>query len=162
MQGGREEVLKNAPFEAKHDPPRQPQFLGTGYYYWDYNIEYAKIYGKRKYPYGFFVIETEMNLTFGTFLDLVGRRQDMEILLKLKYRLAKIYKPASGWFLGSFIEFLKILQFEPGYEDIFPYKAVRVGEVKGETPYMNRGSLHQMLTLTLSGNKIPEYPAPSS
>lgn len=153
MQGGRDEVLKNAPFEAKHDPPRQHQFLGTGYYYWDYNLEYAKIYGKRKYPYGFFVIETEINLAFGTFLDLVGRRQDMDILLKLKSRLAKIYKPASGWFLGSFIEYLKVLQFEPGFENIFPYKAVRVidmavkREDENEVKFVDKSDMYAYVNL---------------
>lgn len=101
-------------------------FLGTGYYYWDYNLNYAKTYGTRRYGKQYFIVETSLNLPAGLFLDLVGNRMHMEILIKLRKRLIEKGLYTTGeWYLGTFIEFLKKLSEKESNTAIFPYKAIR-------------------------------------
>ena len=53
-------VRKNAPFLAKDNPQnRKYQFLGTGYYLWEDDIEQAKRWGEVHYKNSYFVVEFE-------------------------------------------------------------------------------------------------------
>jgi len=154
FQGGSEEVLQNAPFEAVHNPSIGiQQFLGTGYYYWDYNIEYAKIYGKRHYGKYFFIIESKLNLKSGTFLDLVGNRIHMEMLIRLRKWVLEKYPDPQYEYLGNFIELLKRLDKEIGEVKYFPYIAVRAIDLADRTEerknieFVNRDKIYSYMNL---------------
>ena len=127
-EGSKAEIIANAPFESIHDPENDKyQFLGTGCYLWDYNLNYAKVWGRIRYNNRFYVIECELNLPESLFLDLVGNRKDMAWLLHMPVWLKEegFYDLEEIWTVGNFIELLKELRKETGENEIFPYKAIR-------------------------------------
>ncbi|MFV0313019.1 MAG: hypothetical protein ACK5KN_15405 [Dysgonomonas sp.] len=123
--GGREHVEKESPFFAKHDPDKKKyQFLGSGYYFWDDNIELAKVWGYSHCKNDYFVVEIDIELTEDTCLDLVGNRRHMMFFAAVMEKLRKekgISK--SEWTISQCIEFLKRLSKDN--ISIFPYKIIR-------------------------------------
>ncbi len=86
--GGENHVLKNAPFKSEIKKDYIP-FLGEGYYFWENNLELAKIYGNKRYNGKFFVLEFVLNINDERMLDLVGSRED---ILWFKNFIEKIKK----------------------------------------------------------------------
>ena len=75
FNGDQESVKKNSPFLAEHKPNEgKVQFLGTGYYFWDNNLELAKIWGKSHYGGKYAIIEVDFDLNSDINYDLVGNR----------------------------------------------------------------------------------------
>lgn len=99
-------------------------FLGTGYYFWDYNIEMAKYWGKTHYYDNYYIFEADIPYN-DTMLDLVGNRQHMKFLIDLMYDFKEENEGSSRWEIGKFIEFLKQLVKEENDPTIFPFQSVR-------------------------------------
>ena len=67
-------VIKNAPFLAEDNPRnRKYQFLGTGYYLWEDDIEQAKRWGEVHYKNSYFVVEFECDIEEEDILNLNER-----------------------------------------------------------------------------------------
>lgn len=99
-------------------------FLGTGYYFWDFNIEMAKYWGKTHYDNSYYIFEADIPYN-ETMLDLVGNRQHMKLLIDLMDELKEENEESIYWEIGKFIEFLKQLAKTESYTNIFPFKSVR-------------------------------------
>lgn len=128
--GGEEYVLNEAPFISPKSKDGNYPFLGEGYYFWDNNITLANIWGKHHYNGNYYIIESELNLSSDIFLDLVGNRIHMILIMELHKKLSEKYNKGKKWTLGTFIEFLKDLNKEEEYKGIFPYLASRAVDYK--------------------------------
>ena len=127
-KGGQEYVLKNFPFKSKHDPKKgYYPFLGTGFYFWDYNLDYAKVWGQSHYRNSFFVCESEVEIDHeldGFYLDLVGNRQHLKGFVELLEELNLVHtKGCQEIDLCYIIEYLR--DIKKNCPDIFPYKVIR-------------------------------------
>jgi len=75
-EGGKEGVIKNFPFLSEYSPSEgNTPFLGQGYYFWDFNLDYAKVWGKNHYNGNFYVCESNIEIDHeidGFLLDLAG------------------------------------------------------------------------------------------
>jgi hypothetical protein len=130
--GGFDHVLQNAPFESRHDPEgknneegkKSNKFLGTGYYFWDENLETAKWWGGKSYKDGFFVVQCNLIIPTLELLDLLANRKHMMKFLLLAQELHIAHK---NKFLtvADTIEMLKELHEEDESKKTFPYQAVR-------------------------------------
>lgn len=123
-KNGREYILEHAPFYAGFDEPSgRMQFLGSGYYFWDDNIEMAHKWGTDHYKGLYYILQCDVLMPGELFLDLVGNRSHMRYFLKVAEKYAKSGHARAKWSLGSFIEHLKMLEKDrPG---IFPFKVLR-------------------------------------
>ncbi|KAA0259376.1 hypothetical protein FHQ18_00425 [Deferribacter autotrophicus] len=135
--GTKEKVLKNAPFlsEYNEDDNKTP-FLGTGYYFWDNNIEMARLWGKWHYKNGYYIIEAKLILKKPDFFDLVGNRADMIYFRKLIKILEKKFRDKK-WTVGKAIEFLKRLNNK--CNGIFPFKVIRAVNDSDRIRRLKRG-----------------------
>jgi len=62
-EGGEKQVLKDFPFLSNYEPKKnKTPFLGKGYYFWDYNLEYAKVWGKNHYTNDYFICQSEISI----------------------------------------------------------------------------------------------------
>jgi len=100
----------------------RPPYLGTGYYFWDYNIQYSHYWGKNKIRGSYCIYEATI-LYNSNMLDLVGNRQDMEIFRDYyqKFEEAKEINPKlrfDTYSIASCIEYMREL-------NLFTYKAIR-------------------------------------
>jgi hypothetical protein len=133
--GGEVLVLKESPFFAEHNPEEEKfQFLGSGYYFWDNNIELAKVWGKGRYSDDYYVIEIDFELTSENCFDLVGNRYHQIHLLNY----IKEYEELTGenkedWTVNQCIQFLRELNIED--EQVFPYKFVRAVDLLKHTKF---------------------------
>jgi hypothetical protein len=101
-------------------------FLGTGYYFWDYNIEMARKWGKVHYNNKYYIFEAEINAEDTVLLDLVGNRQHQAEFKKLTADIAAYNKEKKDWPIGKVIEFLKELIAEDEANTIFfPFQSIR-------------------------------------
>ncbi len=100
-------------------------FLGTGYYFWDYNKEMAKWWGKKQYDNNYYIFEAEIPYNQEITLDLVGNRQHMQWLIEMMNMFMEENEECKSWSIGQFIEFLKDIRNLPEYKDIFPYQIIR-------------------------------------
>ncbi|MFN8277655.1 MAG: hypothetical protein U0T84_09235 [Chitinophagales bacterium] len=140
--GSKESILKNAPFLAQHSPIENLyQFLGTGYYLWDYNLEFAKRWGDMRYSYGYYIVQFQVNIPDEFFLDLAGNRMDMEwflgtkkMLMELGYDFEHIMANGKELCIGTYIEFLKRVSKESG-ANFFPYLAIRAVDVNSASKH---------------------------
>ena len=83
-------AIKRAPFKSICDQSkRKDPFLGEGFYFWDDNIEAARWWGKSHYYGKYTILEYDFTLSGDHFLDLVGCRRDIRILLTLREKLKK-------------------------------------------------------------------------
>lgn len=123
-KNGRAYIEKNAPFLSEYNPTENKlQFLGTGYYFWDYNLELAHYWGKSHYRNNYFIIESSLNMPEGLFLDLVGNRKHLIYFYDLTCRIESEVPDRTKWTIGAFIEHMKRLDKKiPG---IFPFKVIR-------------------------------------
>lgn len=123
-KSGKEYILTNAPFLAVYNERTDhQQFLGTGYYLWDDNIEMAHKWGQDHYRGSYFIIGFTVIMRGTLFLDLVGNRSHMLYFMKVADKYKTSGYARDSWSLGSFIEHLKLLEKDkPG---IFPFKIIR-------------------------------------
>jgi hypothetical protein len=109
-------------------------FLGSGYYFWDYNIRMAKYWGKSHYDNKFYIFQADIPYNENTLLDLVGNRQHIEWLVDLMDDFKEANEGNAHWNIGTFIEFLKEIAEEEGYSDVFPFKSVRAIDHSASIP----------------------------
>lgn len=138
-EGGRENVEKESPFFAEHNPDEGKfQFLGSGYYFWDNNFELSKLWGKGHYKNDYFVVEFEFDLKTDECLDLVGNRyHQLFIVNYLKKFEARGYN-REKWSLCQCLEFLKELNKKD--DTIFPFKLIRAVDLLNHTEYQKQFS----------------------
>ncbi len=120
---GREYIKTHAPFLAENQPNGKMQFLGTGYYFWDDNIEMAHHWGDSHFKGNYCVLSFDLNMPKEVFLDLVGNRQHMQVFLTMALKIQNQHKSTVGMNVGEIIELLK--RFAKDRPDIFPYKIIR-------------------------------------
>ena len=83
QENGEAFVRKNAPFLAEDNPQnRKYQFLGTGYYLWEDDIEQAKRWGEVHYKNSFFVVEFECDIEEEDILNL-NEREGQKALFEM-------------------------------------------------------------------------------
>lgn len=126
FNGDQESVKKNSPFLAEHKPNEgKVQFLGTGYYFWDNNLELAKIWGKSHYSGRFAIIEVDFDLNSDTNYDLVGNRShQIDLMERLKILINNSDNDKTKkWTLSQFLTFMQNIAVINS--DVFPYKMVR-------------------------------------
>ncbi|MBI9065132.1 MAG: hypothetical protein JEZ14_24320 [Marinilabiliaceae bacterium] len=134
-EGGIDYVISNVPFYAEHNVNEEKyQFLGSGYYFWDDNIELAKSWGKFHYNNDFHVFEFDFEINSDNCLDLVGNRSHQKYFMEL----FRIYEEHTGdtkenWSICQCIEFLKILTTKN--EKIFPFKMIRAIDLLNHNKY---------------------------
>ena len=121
---GEHYVLVNSPFRSNyHEPFGKLPFLGSGYYFWDYNYEIAENWGFNHYNGNFFILEFVLQIPDELFLDLVGSRQAMEYIKMMISKMKDFGFDRPEWSLGAVIESLKKINAKtPGS---FPFEVVR-------------------------------------
>lgn len=121
-----DKIERDGPFKAIHNPTTgKQQFLGTGYYFWDNNIEAAKFWGNVHYKGNYLIFEANLTIPEERFLDLVGSRKAMIYAQALMKRFKDRNQNSEYWELGKFIEFMKEVANKPGFKDVFPYTVFR-------------------------------------
>lgn len=130
-EGGEAEVLKNFPFISVYDPSNDKKpFLGEGHYFWDYNLEYAKVWGKSHYCNKFFVCESDIYIDHekdGHYLDLVGNRKHLVGFVELLMEFNLIHEEGTkGVDLCWIIDYLRN-QCPP---EAFPFEILRAVDYK--------------------------------
>lgn len=124
-EGGKKDVLKNSPFRSEFcEKKGKRPYLGSGYYFWDYNLKYAKVWGKKHYSGNFFVVESVVEIDYkkdGYYLDLVGNRKDLCDFVNLLSEFDLINEGIVRIDLCYIIEYLRT-EFP---EEVFPYKVIR-------------------------------------
>ncbi len=114
------EIEKQGPFASTHidEDQKKHKFLGSGFYFWDNNVNMAHAHGQKNYKRKYFIFEAELNLLDDWFLDLAGNRIDMIRFQEIMSKLKEIDINTQNWTLAHFIEFLKS-------KEKFPYRAIR-------------------------------------
>lgn len=136
FNGDRESVLSESPFLAEENPKENKvQFLGTGYYFWDNNIELAKVWGNSHYDGKFAIIEIDFDLKSNTCYDLVGNRSHQ---IDLAERMKKLTNNSSSkkprkWTLSQFLTFIR--KIAALNKDVFPYEMVRAIDLLNHERY---------------------------
>lgn len=133
--GGEDYVLTESPFLAKHDPNKKKiQFVGSGYYFWDNNIDLAKIWGKSHYDNSYYVVEIDFELTEDNCYDLVGNRKHQIHLMNF----IKQFEDETGnnkehWTLNQCVQLLR--ELNKHNNDIFPFKFIRAIDLLNHERY---------------------------
>ena len=123
--GGEDHVLANAPFYSEYNPDKnQKPFLGAGYYFWEYNIDYAKIWGNMHYESEFYVCESKIDIDHeldGYYLDIAGNREHLVNFVDLLTTFNLIHEDGTkGIDLCYIIDYLRNIAPE-----VFPFKVIR-------------------------------------
>ncbi len=147
-----DKIEQEGPFKATHDSKTgKYQFLGTGYYFWDNNIEAAKFWGETHYKGNYLVFKADLIIPKEKFLDLVGSRENMIYLQELMVRFKSQNKNSEHWELGKFIEFMKEVANKPGFKNVFPYTVFRAIDnnavIKKEYKYLFVAGKHSYINL---------------
>lgn len=131
--GGHEYCEKNAPFLSEFTDDNRP-FLGSGFYFWEYNEDYAKYWGKQHYRNDFFVLEAVVNVNHeeeGFYLDLAGNREHMVNFVNLLKTFNLIHEEGTeGIDLSYIIQYLRDLAEKEEDDEIFPFKVIRALDYK--------------------------------
>ena len=126
-------MLTNAPFfsEYNHKEDKKP-FLGAGFYFWEYNLDYAKVWGNMHYNNNFYVCEADIDIDHtldGFYLDLAGNRKHLVGFVELLREFNLIHKEGTkGIDLCYIIDYLR----HKLPEDVFPFKVLRAVDYKNE------------------------------
>ena len=136
-EGERAYVEVNSPFLSDYIPDKNKlQFLGAGYYFWDDNIEMAHNWGRWHYKNSYFIIECNLHMPQGLFLDLVGNRSHLRYFSNLMSKFEEKGFAREKWTIGAFIEYLKSLERkDPG---IFPFKVIRALDLSPKDKELSR------------------------
>lgn len=152
-EGGKEFVLAEAPFRSTYNSNKDRfPFLGEGYYYWDYDLKYAKVWGKINYQNSFYIIVSNLNMPDDVYLDLVGSKLQMDYFIKLMYRFRNRGLNAKNWQLSRFIEFMK--KFREKDYSAFPFEIIRSFDFKASNDRENDFFFNDMKNFT---NLTPRY-----
>lgn len=126
-----------APVLAKHpdiDPNNNNtnnkpkfQFLGQGYYFWDFNIERAQKWGKDHYDDNYLILEGDLVLQGESFLDLAGSREDLILFVKAFNKLAEHYPNLQ---VGEFFYWMQTMAKKEKVK--WPYTIIRALNVKSK------------------------------
>ena len=119
-------MLHNAPFMAYHSPEmNRHQFLGSGYYFWENNIEMAMVWGRVRYDDIYFILEVQFDVTEENCFDLVGNRNHQLYLVDC---LEKLYKNfginRNNWSISQCVYFLR--KFNVFNQFVLPFNFFRV------------------------------------
>jgi len=105
-------------------------FLGQGYYFWDFNLEYAKVWGKNHYSNKYYVCESDIDVDHekdGFFLDLAGNRKHLVGFIELLREFDFIHKEGTeGIDLCYIIDYLRT-KCPP---EVFPFEVIRAVDYK--------------------------------
>lgn len=107
-------VAKSHYKEGKQKNP----FLGSGYYFWDYNMVMARNWGEKHYGNKYYIFQADIHSHEDILFDLVGNRQHQEAFREVVNELLAYDTKKNHWSIGAVIEYLK------KYTD-FPFKAIR-------------------------------------
>jgi len=129
--GEKEDITSKVPFLSKYDPSKgQLPFLGEGYYFWEYNLEYAKIWGDLHYDRQYYVFESDVEIDHnvdGFYLDLAGNRKHLVGFVDLLREFELIHPEGTkGVDLCYVIKYLR----EACPEEVFPFKVIRAVDYK--------------------------------
>lgn len=124
--GGEDEVLKTAPFFSAYNPQEDLKpFLGSGYYFWEYNFDYSKVWGVMHYKNDYYVIESQIYIDHeadGLYLDLAGNREHLVNFVELLMEFNLVHENgADGIDLCYIIEYLR----KNCPPEAFPFKIIR-------------------------------------
>jgi len=107
-------------------------FLGEGFYFWEYNLDYAKVWGRINYEGKFFVCEAEIevdHLLDGFYLDLAGNRKHLVFFVELLKEFNLIHDEGTkGIDLCYIIDYMR-QNFPP---DVFPFRVIRAVDYKND------------------------------
>ena len=129
--GDKDSVIENVPFLSIYEPKKIMPYLGEGYYFWDYNLEYAKVWGEIHYLNHYLIFECEVNIDCDdeTYLDLVGNRKHLVGFVSLLMEFNLIHKEGTkGIDLCYIIEYLR--KYCP--PEVFPFKIIRAVDYKND------------------------------
>lgn len=124
--GGRVQVESKAPFLSEYLPEEGKRpFLGEGFYFWEFNIDYAKVWGKNHCSNYFYITEAIVDLSYTDpeyFLDLVGNRKHLMHFVSLLREFEIIESNAiDGIDLCYIIDYLR----SEFHVSVFPFKVIR-------------------------------------
>lgn len=136
FNGDRDSVLRESPFLAEDNPKEgKVQFLGAGYYFWDNNLELAKVWGNSHYDGEYAIIEIDIDLKSNSCYDLVGNRTHQIDLAERLKKLAdnSCTNKLREWTLNQFITFIR--NMAAINSDVFPYQMVRAIDLLNHDRY---------------------------
>ena len=88
QDGGKDDVLKKAPFFAKENQQINKElFLGSGFYLWEDDIEQAHHWGKEHYHNKYYIVVFECEIDETLVLDLDSKQGE-----KVFFHLQKLFK----------------------------------------------------------------------
>ncbi|MFD1293848.1 hypothetical protein ACFQ5N_08380 [Lutibacter holmesii] len=130
-KGGEAFAIENAPFYSEYDiETNKKPFIGAGYYFWEYNLDYAKVWGKNHYNNSYFIIESEIIIDYrddSYYLDLAGNREHLVGFVELLKEFELIDgKGTKGIDLCYIVSYLR----DNFPEEVFPYKVIRAVDYK--------------------------------
>ena len=118
--------------EKNNNEPKY-QFLGSGYYFWDNNIQRAHRWGEEHCDGKYLICECSLVLQGESFLDLVGSREDLGKFLEVYMKMRK-FDPNLK--IGAFFYTMQVIaKYQP---NTWPYTIIRALNVKrgkNEAPY---------------------------
>jgi hypothetical protein len=114
------------PFLSEYDKSANNKpFLGSGYYFWDFNQDYASYWGVSHYKNSFYIIEADVFIDLddeGYFLDLVGNRKHLVGFVNLLREFNLIHEEGTkGIDLCYIINYLR----NSCPPEVFPFKVIR-------------------------------------
>ncbi|WP_315101003.1 hypothetical protein [Capnocytophaga sputigena] len=126
QDGGKDQVLKEAPFFAKENQQlNKEQFLGSGYYLWEDDIEQAKYWGKERYNNQYYIVAFQCEIDEDFLLDLnsrEGQKEFFELYSLYEKRAKQINQNVNKIPLNTFFNFW--FKGKSGIK--FAYKTIKV------------------------------------
>lgn len=123
-------VLQNAPFLAKDDERnRKFQFLGSGYYFWEDDIDQAHYWGSVHWGRNnYFIVKFDCEIDDNDLLDL-DSKTGQNILEKIKEKISKNIlitktKKYNNWSLSQWVTFM--YKYNRICSVGFDFKAIKV------------------------------------
>lgn len=119
-------VRRHAPFLSTfNEDKKKYNFLGTGYYFWDFNEEMAREWGMVHYKGQYFILKAELRIEDHLLLDLVGNMKHIRYFGEIIQLFRKLPN-TDDWCLGKYIEMLKIYaKDDEEYTGLFQFIAIR-------------------------------------
>jgi hypothetical protein len=119
-------LMERAPFMSVYDEKQDKlPFLGSGYYFWDNNIDQAIYWGDTHYNGKYNIVAVDLELSGECFLDLIGSREDMAFFKCLVEQVSERRDDTNNWSISQFIECFRRINKLPGYEHFFECRIIR-------------------------------------
>ncbi|MFZ6001575.1 MAG: hypothetical protein ACOYW3_13775 [Bacteroidota bacterium] len=103
-------------------------FLGTGFYFWEDNLDLARWWGVVHCDSQYIICQADIECAEERYLDLVGNVRHLRYLRELKARFGQDLKREFGTVdvpLGNLIEYLRRQDKKPAFSGIFPFTVIR-------------------------------------